>query len=151
MQKRKIILLLPMFLAACAPLLPVVPESSQPVASHTVEAGIRDDAAQSPIQGTDLPTAEDSSLATITPTSDINRRVYPTEEYRIPGQLLPFDGIRPVYDPQFAGVSESLLKDDELVMGVALDGESKAYPVSVLRFREMVNDELADWPILVSW
>ncbi len=34
---------------------------------------------------------------------------------------------------------------------ITLDGEAKAYPVSVLRFREMINDELAGIPILVSW
>jgi hypothetical protein len=34
---------------------------------------------------------------------------------------------------------------------VAWGGEAKAYPVCVLRFREMVNDSLAGVPILVSW
>ena len=37
------------------------------------------------------------------------------------------------------------------IMGVAIEGEAKAYSVTVLRFREMVNDELAGWPILVTW
>ena len=36
-------------------------------------------------------------------------------------------------------------------MGIVIGGEAKAYPVSVLRFREMVDDELAGWPILVTW
>jgi len=36
-------------------------------------------------------------------------------------------------------------------MGVAIQGEAKAYPVSVLRFREMVDDELGGLPILVTW
>jgi hypothetical protein len=36
-------------------------------------------------------------------------------------------------------------------MGVALNGEAKAYPVTVLRIREMVNDELGGLPILVTW
>jgi hypothetical protein len=43
------------------------------------------------------------------------------------------------------------LHDDELVLGVAWDGEAKAYPITVLRFREMVNDELAGIPTLVTW
>jgi len=37
------------------------------------------------------------------------------------------------------------------VMGAAVGDEAKAYPVSVLRFREMVNDELSGLPILVTW
>jgi hypothetical protein len=66
-------------------------------------------------------------------------------------QLLPYDGIRPIYDPHFAKPDEIDLHDGELVMGVAWEGEAKAYPVSVLRTREMVNDEMAGVPYLVSW
>lgn len=66
-------------------------------------------------------------------------------------QVLPYDGIRPIYDPQFSAPDEVNLKDDELVMGVAWEGEAKAYPVTVLRIREMVNDEMAGVPYLVSW
>jgi hypothetical protein len=65
--------------------------------------------------------------------------------------LLPWDGIRPIYDPQFASAAEAALDDDELVIGISIDGKAKAYPISVLRFREMVNDELAGIPILVTW
>jgi len=28
---------------------------------------------------------------------------------------------------------------------------AKAYPVSFLNFREMANDQIGDWPNLVSW
>ena len=65
--------------------------------------------------------------------------------------LLPYDGIRPIYEPDFIEAPDSPLNDDELVMGVAIHGEAKAYPVSVLRFREMVDDELGGLPILVTW
>ena len=66
-----------------------------------------------------------------------------------PGYL--FDAIPPLYDPEFADVAEAPLSDDELVMGVEIDGAAKAYPITVLRSREMVNDEMAGIPILVSW
>jgi len=65
--------------------------------------------------------------------------------------LLPRDAIRPVYEPDFVTAADSPLHEDELVMGVAIQGEAKAYPVTVLRFREMVDDELGGLPILVSW
>ena len=61
------------------------------------------------------------------------------------------DAIPPIYDPQFAAANRAELRGDELVMGVSLGGEAKAYPVSTLQFREMVNDELAGIPILVTW
>ena len=65
--------------------------------------------------------------------------------------LLPRDAIRPVYEPDFVEADDSPLQEDELVMGVAIQDKAKAYPVTVLRFREMVDDELGGLPILVSW
>jgi hypothetical protein len=71
----------------------------------------------------------------------------------IPGyhRMIPFDGIAPIYNPQFVTAGEAPYQEDELVIGVALEGEAKAYPISVLRFREMVNDKLAGTPVLVTW
>ena len=66
-------------------------------------------------------------------------------------QRLPLDAIRPIYEPLVGSPDEVQLDDDELVMGVSINGESRAYPISVLRFREMVNDELGGTPILVTW
>jgi hypothetical protein len=66
-----------------------------------------------------------------------------------PGYL--FDAIPPLYDPEFATADEAPLDDDELVMGVEVEGEAKAYPITVLRSREMVNDELGGIPILATW
>lgn len=67
------------------------------------------------------------------------------------GITLSKDAIYPIYQPKFVLAEDAPYQDDELVMGVTLNGEAKAYNVSVLRFREMVNDELGGTPILVSW
>lgn len=66
-------------------------------------------------------------------------------------QWARFDAIPPVYEPRFAPADEIVLQDNELIMGVTLGGEAKAYPVTTMQFRELVNDELAGVPILVSW
>jgi hypothetical protein len=66
-------------------------------------------------------------------------------------QLLGRDSIRPIYEPEFVPADEAGYGDDELVMGIAIDGEAKAYLVSLLNGREMVNDELAGIPYLVTW
>jgi hypothetical protein len=102
---------------------------------------------------TEVPTTgtEQSQIASTVPSADKNRRVGVDETYEKFPRLLPFDGIRPVYEPLFASAEDAGLTDDELVMGIALGGEAKAYPVSVLRFREMVNDEMAGIPTLVTW
>lgn len=91
-----------------------------------------------------------SDPAPTVPPAAKNVRIEDPNEYFYP-QLLPFDGILPIYEPQFASATDAPLLDEELVMGVALGDEAKAYPISVLRSREMVNDQLAGIPILVTW
>ena len=72
------------------------------------------------------------------------------EEYYF-NQLLDRDAIRPVYEPEFVPAREANLGDEQLVLGVAIDGEAKAYPITVLNSHEMVNDVLAGIPILSTW
>ncbi len=66
-------------------------------------------------------------------------------------QLLRRDAILPVYQPAFVVASDAGWSDETLVIGVALDGEAKAYPIAHLNRREMVIDELRGIPLLVSW
>jgi hypothetical protein len=66
-------------------------------------------------------------------------------------QLLPRDAIHPVYNPTFRSAESTDWSDETLVIGVELDGEAKAYPVSFLNFREMVIDWIGGSPVLVSW
>ena len=61
------------------------------------------------------------------------------------------DTILPIYDPEFDPADESPLPVDQIVLGVAIKGEAKAYPIRTLRYREMVNDDLGGVPILVTW
>ncbi len=86
----------------------------------------------------------------IDPDARRNNRVEDNTDYRI-GRNLPLDAIPPIYKPEFVRADQSPLESDELILGVAWDGEAKAYPISVLRIREMVNDELAGIPTLVTW
>ena len=66
-------------------------------------------------------------------------------------QLLPRDAIMPVYEPTFVEAARALWSNETEVIGVEIDGEAKAYPVSFLSGRELVVDDLAGIPILVSW
>ena len=53
--------------------------------------------------------------------------------------------------PVLVSAEESGLQDGDHVMGLAIDGEARAYPVRELFSREMVNDEVAGVPVLVTW
>lgn len=66
-------------------------------------------------------------------------------------QLLARDAIRPIYDPTFVSASESGWHDEALVVGLEIDGNAKAYPVSFLNRREIVNDHIGKTPVLVTW
>ena len=85
-----------------------------------------------------------------TPTVPQPQRQLADKEYYWE-QRLQRDDIRPIYEPTFVAASEANYQDDELVIGVALNGEAKAYPIGPLNGREMVNDTLGGIPILVTW
>lgn len=122
-------------LVACAPAAVQTAPTEVPTLNPPEE-----NPANSPVPDTEIPPS-----AAPTPTDEHDSLDFAF----VP--LLPKDGIRPIYEPIFVQAPESPLDDEELVMGVAIGGESKAYPVSVLRFREMVDDELGGLPILVTW
>ena len=61
------------------------------------------------------------------------------------------DVINPVYDPGFVGIGGVDWPDDEMVIGVDIDGEARAYPVGFLTWHEIVNDIHRGIPTLVTW
>lgn len=66
-------------------------------------------------------------------------------------EKIPRDAINPIYTPKFVSPGDVLLLDEELVMGIEINGDARAYPVGMMRFREMVNDEVGGVPLLVTW
>ncbi|MBX3444737.1 MAG: DUF3179 domain-containing protein [Planctomyces sp.] len=50
-------------------------------------------------------------------------------------------------------VSGGDIQPQELIIGVAIDGASRAYPINLINtpFRKVINDTLADEPIVVTW
>ena len=66
-------------------------------------------------------------------------------------QQLGRDWIYPIYQPTFIPWSEADFDDQTYVIGLALNGEAKAYPVDILAYREMVNDVVGGVPVLVTW
>lgn len=72
----------------------------------------------------------------------------------LPGGYRPVtsrDRIRPIYEPEYRSAADTDWSQDTLVLGVALEGEARAYPIRVLNHREMVLDRLGGTPILASW
>jgi hypothetical protein len=65
----------------------------------------------------------------------------------------PKDGIPPVDDPQFDTVVEAnkWLNPREPVVVVSIGGETKAYPIQILTWHEIVNDNIAGIPVSVTF
>jgi len=66
-------------------------------------------------------------------------------------QVIGRDDIRPIYDPTYVQADEADWPDELLVIGVEINGDARAYPVSFLTRREMVIDEIGGDPVLVTW
>lgn len=68
-------------------------------------------------------------------------------------RLLPKDGIPAIFDPEFLAAAEAdaQLAPDDLVIGVSIEGEHRAYGVAYLSSHEVVNDVVGGKPIAVTW
>ena len=64
----------------------------------------------------------------------------------------PRDGIPAIDRPRFIGPDRAdYLSDDDRVLGIALDGIARAYPIAVLNWHEVVNDRFGDRSIVVTF
>ena len=71
---------------------------------------------------------------------------------------VPIDAIPPLDDP-FAGfgwalfepAEDSGLRDADIVVGVEVDGDARAYPVQILNFHEIVNHTVGDRELIVTY
>ncbi|MCH8101913.1 MAG: DUF3179 domain-containing protein, partial [Chloroflexi bacterium] len=70
------------------------------------------------------------------------------DEYRAQTDV---DNIAPIYDPKIVSADQVDLLPEELVLGVEINGEARAYPHRLMQFREVANDVVGGVPILVSW
>ncbi len=65
---------------------------------------------------------------------------------------VPKDGIPAIDKPEFTAIAEVQgLPDTEPVIGLTLNGESKAYPLRILIWHEIVNDEIGGVPVSVTF
>jgi len=84
------------------------------------------------------------------PATDFSRAAVPFAEILSGGP--PKDGIPSIDEPRFVPVAdERELEPAEPVIGLFLDGEARAYPLRILTWHEIVNDEVAGRPVAVTY
>jgi len=64
----------------------------------------------------------------------------------------PPDGIPPIDDPRFLAPGDAtFLAEREPVLAVEIGGEAKAYPLQIMTWHEIVNDEIGGVPVSVTY
>ncbi|MBI4214013.1 MAG: DUF3179 domain-containing protein [Chloroflexi bacterium] len=83
--------------------------------------------------------------------TDFDRCLVPLREFRGGGP--PRDGIPPLDSPRFEGVAQAdrWLRPPEPVIFLELHGDARAYPLQVLIWHEIVNDEVGGQPLAVTF
>ena len=67
--------------------------------------------------------------------------------------LLGFDGIQSIEEPRFVSpdIADETYDPTELILGVEIEGDARAYSVPLLSRHEIVNDVVGGKPIAVTW
>jgi hypothetical protein len=65
----------------------------------------------------------------------------------------PPDGIPSIDKPKFISIqgANKYLEDSELVLGLSINGDVRAYPLQILVWHEIVNDKVGDVPVAVTY
>ena len=111
------------------------PEPTKPPAALSETQSQRDD-----------PWGEDRDPFSITSVVENGRR------YEVM-KILPKDAIRAIFSPNFFTPEEAnnQYRDTDLVIGVSVGDEHRAYNVAYLSGHEIVNDVVGGRPIAVTW
>ncbi len=85
------------------------------------------------------------------PKTEFDRRTVDLAEIQSGGP--PKDGIPAIDRPRFVAVdaAKAWLKAKEPLIVLRLGGERRAYPLQILMFHEIVNDEVAGQPVAVTF
>jgi len=65
--------------------------------------------------------------------------------------VLPRDAIPAIKNPEFVPAEEAGLDDHEPVVGITINGESRAYSLYLLNHHEIVNDRIGNTAFAVTW
>jgi hypothetical protein len=82
---------------------------------------------------------------------DVSRHLISLNEIQFGGP--PRNGIPALDHPAFTSSTEAsqVLRLSDLVLGIATKEAAKAYPVRILNWHEVINDDVGRQPVVVSW
>ena len=65
----------------------------------------------------------------------------------------PRDSFRVIERPEYLTVDDAAdsMSDDEVVLGLEIAGDCRAYPINYLNDHEMVREEIGGLPLQITW
>ena len=134
---------------------------TQPVSYFINKDGIIVDKKQGPLTPEEINEKVDKLLKLkpieLKPKDEIKTLLDGTKYIIHPNKLLsggpPKDGIPSIDKPKFVSAEEAnkFLNDNELVLGINLNGDKRAYPFQILVWHEIVNDVVGSKPVAVTY
>ncbi len=78
---------------------------------------------------------------------------YIVDPDKIVGGGPPKDGIPSIDNPRFVTLDEAdqWIEDNELVLGITYKGVKRVYPLQIMVWHEIVNDNIAGDPLLITY
>ncbi|MYA96120.1 MAG: DUF3179 domain-containing protein [Nitrospinae bacterium] len=97
-----------------------------------------------------MPQMRSVLLALVILASPVLSGASPETEIRT---LLPKDGIPAIDAPEYVGAkdAEGFMQPDEMVIGINIKGDKRAYSVPLLSSHEIVNDVVGGSAVSVTW
>lgn len=92
-----------------------------------------------------------SPISTYGWRTDFSRHTVPFSEILSGG--VPRDGIPPIDDPKFTTTkaASAWIGEQEPVVALEVNGDARAYPLQIMTWHEIVNDEVGGVPIAVTF
>ena len=104
--------------------------------------------APQPVTPTPAPLQEGYVIKT-----DPSGKKYIVDPGKIVGGGPPKDGIPSIDNPKFVPLNEAdqWIEDNELVLGLIHKGIKRVYPLQIMVWHEIVNEDIAGDPLLVTY
>lgn len=82
---------------------------------------------------------------------DLKNSEFPASEIKRGGP--PRDGIPAINNPQFVSVTQAadFMQAQDRVVGLVIRGEARAYPIKIMNYHEIVNDNISGFGVLISY
>jgi hypothetical protein len=66
-------------------------------------------------------------------------------------EILPRGRIAAIFEPEYVSAEKARIRPDAWVLGVVIDGQARAYSLTLLNSHEVVNDRIGDTSFAAVW